>query len=344
MFSRLTKEFLAWIALAFAILLFSVTIAFAQSPRSSKKEKEKGVVSLKIVKKNNGNTVRIDTTFDLSDEAALEKVLRDLDVDIDVHDAPDASGKEAPHRRHGKKNMVLHFNDENLSSKEQAEIEKDMREAMESARQAMKEAADQLKELHIEINGEGEEGHFNFDFSLPDPPLPPCPPHGMDFNFENREGHCCARNLEAGDFDGIDSLEDSDHLIIYGEKGEKAPEFEKEIVGKNGRKAFIYRRQLDPVSAPDESSDRSALLVLEHLRYYPNPSNGKFDLAFHSEGKGNLIIRIFDDSGAEIYKESIRDFSGEYSNQIDISGQGKGNYILKIEQDDKSLSKKIVVE
>jgi hypothetical protein len=84
-------------------------------------------------------------------------------------------------------------------------------------------------------------------------------------------------------------------------------------------------------------------LSLEEVDYYPNPNEGQFTLKF----RGDRIpteIKIIDMMGQEVYKENISDFSGYYDKQIDLSGKDAGIYILQVIQNDKSWSKKVVVE
>ena len=84
-------------------------------------------------------------------------------------------------------------------------------------------------------------------------------------------------------------------------------------------------------------------LSLEEVDYYPNPNEGQFTLKF----RGDRIpteVKIIDMMGQEVYKENISDFSGYYDKQIDLSGKDAGIYILQVIQNDKSWSKKVVVE
>ena len=71
------REILAWITLAIAFLLLSVSIAFAQT-KSVNVEKEDGKVHIKISKTENGKTVNIDTTFAYTDEMELEKIIEKI--------------------------------------------------------------------------------------------------------------------------------------------------------------------------------------------------------------------------------------------------------------------------
>jgi len=82
----------------------------------------------------------------------------------------------------------------------------------------------------------------------------------------------------------------------------------------------------------------------ENLVFTPNPNNGKFKLEFNLPEKGKTSIKIFDTNAKEVYNESLGNFDGNYSKDIDISKYGKGTYFLQISQGKKMISKKMVIQ
>jgi len=84
-------------------------------------------------------------------------------------------------------------------------------------------------------------------------------------------------------------------------------------------------------------------LKLQEVDYYPNPSEGQFTLRFTGK-KVPTEVKIIDMMGQEVYRENISDFGGSYNKQIDLSEKDAGVYILQVVQNDKSWSKKVVVE
>ncbi len=85
-------------------------------------------------------------------------------------------------------------------------------------------------------------------------------------------------------------------------------------------------------------------LQVEKLNFYPNPTSGKFKLDFALDTKEDVKIKILDAAGKEVYKENLKQFTGSYSKEIDITGNKKGVYFIIINQGDKYKSKKIVLE
>src|SRR3954462_6898143 len=73
------KELVAWVVLIFAVVLFSISFAFAQD----KKRKDDGKIHINIVKDENGKKVRIDTTVAEKDLPALKEYLKEKNIDFD---------------------------------------------------------------------------------------------------------------------------------------------------------------------------------------------------------------------------------------------------------------------
>lgn len=89
--------------------------------------------------------------------------------------------------------------------------------------------------------------------------------------------------------------------------------------------------------------DNRRELKLNDLAYYPNPTEGKFNLSF--QGKSlPTEIRITDLSGKTVFSDVMSDFSGQYNNDIDLNNEAKGVYIMQIIQGNKALNKKIIIE
>jgi len=84
-------------------------------------------------------------------------------------------------------------------------------------------------------------------------------------------------------------------------------------------------------------------LKMDELNYYPNPNEGKFTLQFKAD-KRPTEIKITSLEGKEIYAESLNNFEGTYQNEIDLSSQKRGIYLLQIIQGNKATNKKIVIE
>lgn len=83
-------------------------------------------------------------------------------------------------------------------------------------------------------------------------------------------------------------------------------------------------------------------LNLDRISFFPNPSAGLVNLNFTSTQTGDITISLFDNNGSTLFFEQLNNFTGEYSNQIDLNTQPNGTYYLQILQNGKAYSKKLV--
>lgn len=103
---------------------------------------------------------------------------------------------------------------------------------------------------------------------------------------------------------------------------------------------------------PDETStlrskgvqlNESNTLTVENLQLVPNTETGLFNLDFHLSSSGNTTVRIYNLTGRILYEYDLGQFSGKFSDSVDISQNGIGNYYLQITQGSKVFSKKITL-
>ncbi|MCF8365965.1 MAG: T9SS type A sorting domain-containing protein, partial [Bacteroidales bacterium] len=121
---------------------------------------------------------------------------------------------------------------------------------------------------------------------------------------------------------------------------------DKEVFMPDGAKY-----EFQPASAKDKEDLKSAgvktkdrELLVENMKFSPNPSNGKFNLSFTLKEKKKITINIYDINGNVVYTETLKDFQGEYSKEIDISNQESGTFFLQIVQGLYDIIKKIIIQ
>lgn len=85
-------------------------------------------------------------------------------------------------------------------------------------------------------------------------------------------------------------------------------------------------------------------LQISQLNLFPNPSAGMFNLKFDLPQEGETTIRIFNSAGRLIYNYELGTYSGSFEDSVDISQNGAGTYYLEIRQDNKTLTKKIILQ
>jgi molybdopterin-binding protein len=126
---------------------------------------------------------------------------------------------------------------------------------------------------------------------------------------------------------------------------------EQELDRIRERETMFIRIEIDDISAEEAASvnkNASPKLATENnlemgtISLFPNPSSGLINLNFNLSSTGNLSVILYDANGNKVFIEERSNFSGNYNNQIDISGQSDGTYYLQITQGGKTFSKKIV--
>ena len=85
-------------------------------------------------------------------------------------------------------------------------------------------------------------------------------------------------------------------------------------------------------------------LNINRLNVYPNPSKGNFFIKFKSIVNQNILIKITNVIGEEVYRESIEKFIGPYTKQISLDNYGKGFYLLEINTSAGILNKKLILQ
>ena len=90
----------------------------------------------------------------------------------------------------------------------------------------------------------------------------------------------------------------------------------------------------------------SARLVAQvtALEVYPNPSRDIFNVSFTSEEAQTINVKVVNVIGEVVYTENLEEFTGQYTNIVDMNTQPKGVYFLEITTNTGGINKKIVLQ
>jgi PKD repeat protein len=109
------------------------------------------------------------------------------------------------------------------------------------------------------------------------------------------------------------------------------------------------------ITSPDGCTDTSLIYSLTttgisqadrnnmSIAVFPNPNDGHFTLNFEVINKDNYTIMIRNILGQLVYTNTVANFSGTYSTQIDISSFGKSLYTLTVSDSKQESVKKLLV-
>lgn len=85
-------------------------------------------------------------------------------------------------------------------------------------------------------------------------------------------------------------------------------------------------------------------LELLDLSFYPNPSDGRFDLNLKTKKNRPIQINIVDSDGNEVFNRVGTPENESYRLTIDLSKEEKGTYVLKMLQGKEALTKRIEIK
>lgn len=116
---------------------------------------------------------------------------------------------------------------------------------------------------------------------------------------------------------------------------------------KEGSKPIIIR--IKEVTSPSKSANKTAglstdKLVIDAVKVFPNPNNGKFNIGFTLPEKGTTEIKVTDIAGKEIFSETLKDFTGAYNKELDLTEKVSGSYFISVMQNGKRTVKQIIKE
>ena len=83
---------------------------------------------------------------------------------------------------------------------------------------------------------------------------------------------------------------------------------------------------------------------IDNFMVYPNPSRDIFNISFNLDKIEDVKISVHNLIGEVVFEEEQRQFVGEYIQKINMSNYKRGVYFLKIETENKSINKKLVLQ
>lgn len=83
--------------------------------------------------------------------------------------------------------------------------------------------------------------------------------------------------------------------------------------------------------------------TISGIHVYPNPNNGNFWVAFHSETNNRIDISLFDVRGRMVYNSIYNNSGGNFREEIQPVGLRSGMYVLTINDGNISTKQKIII-
>ena len=109
-------------------------------------------------------------------------------------------------------------------------------------------------------------------------------------------------------------------------------------------RARVYVRPAKDKDKETVGADKMEDLEIKDISFYPNPSDGRFNLEIETTNKEALMVKIVSPMGDVIYEKTEQGGASSYSFDIDISNEKEGLYILQVIQNNKTLTKRVIIE
>ncbi len=82
----------------------------------------------------------------------------------------------------------------------------------------------------------------------------------------------------------------------------------------------------------------------KEISIYPNPSNGVFTISLANLEAKTAELRIINVIGNEILRETITRTDGQFLKEVDLNKYAKGLYYVKLEADNYSAIRRVVIK
>ncbi|MCX2741250.1 T9SS type A sorting domain-containing protein [Pontibacter anaerobius] len=111
---------------------------------------------------------------------------------------------------------------------------------------------------------------------------------------------------------------------------------------------FVQAQAKPPVQvqATQQQTDKNPLGLVqdEDVAIYPNPSNGVFTISVSNLDAQQVELTILNVIGNEIYRETLKRDDAKLSKTINLDRHAKGLYYVKLEADNYSAVRRVVIK
>lgn len=94
---------------------------------------------------------------------------------------------------------------------------------------------------------------------------------------------------------------------------------------------------------PPGTEGISELANAHNVKAFPNPSEGEMTISFEAARGNSYEVKITNAIGQVVFAEAVRDFTGEYRKNLDLSAFGNGIFFLEVAGGGMSGVRKVVM-
>jgi Secretion system C-terminal sorting domain len=349
--------FKPFLLLASVLVVYFISIA-SFSCAQSKEEKQ---VKVKIVKTVDGKTVTVEKTMGESRVKEFTKQFENIEGD-DVQvmitlEAPEDKRMQASFDSSAKDKSAssMHFNFDFPDGKDMTGIDSVLTNFFSKKfmfHDSLGKFFNWNDSLFKNLPDLPKDFDFNFDFDKEGV----MNNFGFDIKLDNKDETTGNGNEERDEEDAEEesgsTSDQSIHKNFSGEHERKKTTTKTKTLILKGDKNTPQKKVVVSTSVivtdmeeKDGGLDKSKSGKKEEstFEFYPNPSDGNFLLDLDSNEKEEVLLRITDVNGKEVYKGKFSG-NGKTSNPINLGSHKNGTFIVTIKQGKKTSSKKIIIE
>ena len=119
-------------------------------------------------------------------------------------------------------------------------------------------------------------------------------------------------------------------------------EAEKEIIKQHFKMSTPEKSEIKKLKSVEKISKND--LELKQFSLFPNPNKGSFSMEVTSESESPIKVEVFNQSGKLIYSDEHANSNGIYKNLIELPGNQSGVFFVHVSQDNKSITRKVMVD
>ena len=97
-----------------------------------------------------------------------------------------------------------------------------------------------------------------------------------------------------------------------------------------------------PITAIREPAEAWANLT--DVKVFPNPASGQFHLMFGVGKAADVMLRVTDLNGKEVYTETFKNYSGKFEKEISSANLITGTYIVDVQAGGEKSTTKVIMQ
>ena len=86
------------------------------------------------------------------------------------------------------------------------------------------------------------------------------------------------------------------------------------------------------------------LAIFKSLDVYPNPNNGNFTVELNTVEGMEVSLKLIDIKGSIVWTSDAGMVTGSYSENVQVSNQPEGMYLLSVTVGENTVARKLTIE